>query len=58
MAVSGPGQSEDCLDLDIYAPRTSSVGVLYPVMVWIHGSGAFRAVQYGLERCRTAEPVF
>ncbi|XP_070551779.1 carboxylesterase 4A-like [Ptychodera flava] len=34
----GGAQSEDCLFLNIYAPKTA--GDLLPVMVWIHG-GAF-----------------
>lgn len=35
-----PGQlvgSEDCLTLDIYAPRDAGPGAGLPVMVWIHG---------------------
>lgn len=35
-----PGQlvgSEDCLTLDIYAPRDAAPGDGLPVMVWIHG---------------------
>lgn len=31
--------SEDCLTLDIYAPRNAQPGADLPVMMWIHGGG-------------------
>lgn len=31
--------SEDCLSLNIWAPRTANANNLKPVMVWIHGGG-------------------
>ncbi|MGB8602497.1 MAG: carboxylesterase family protein [Rhizomicrobium sp.] len=35
-------QSEDCLFLNIWAPRTPAPkGKAYPVMVWFHGGGLF-----------------
>ncbi|KAJ7167891.1 Alpha/Beta hydrolase protein [Mycena filopes] len=33
------GFSEDCLNLDIYAPSTSHIGSKLPVLVWIFGGG-------------------
>jgi para-nitrobenzyl esterase len=39
--IDGPGVSEDCLVLNIWAPATTD-SALKPVMMWIHG-GAFMA---------------
>jgi para-nitrobenzyl esterase len=40
---SGPSKQlrgqEDCLTLDVYAPRALAPGETLPVMVWIHGGG-------------------
>jgi len=33
------GPSEDCLYLNIYAPKAAEQGSTLPVMVWIHGGG-------------------
>ncbi len=40
--------SEDCLTLDIYAPKGAAAAAPLPVMVWIHGGGNVwgRAGQY------------
>jgi carboxylesterase type B len=35
----GQDQSEDCLTLNIWAPRAKSESELLPVMIWIHGGG-------------------
>ena len=42
------GMSEDCLYLNIWAPKDMSAGSKYPVAVWIHG-GRFLG-GYGFER--------
>jgi para-nitrobenzyl esterase len=34
-----PAGSEDCLYLNVYAPRAAAPGGGLPVMVWIHGGG-------------------
>ncbi len=34
-----PAGSEDCLYLNVYAPRGAAPGAGLPVMVWIHGGG-------------------
>src|SRR5262249_22798225 len=34
-----PVGSEDCLYLNVYAPRDAAPGAALPVMVWIHGGG-------------------
>lgn len=38
LLTPGQRQSEDCLTLNIWAPRKKSSGPL-PVMIWIHGGG-------------------
>ncbi|HTQ96939.1 MAG TPA: carboxylesterase family protein [Candidatus Acidoferrum sp.] len=38
VVLSGPGQSEDCLTLNVWAPAGKDVSKL-PVMVWIYGGG-------------------
>jgi para-nitrobenzyl esterase len=37
-AIGRPSENEDCLYLNVWAPRAGAQQ-LYPVMVWIHGSG-------------------
>ena len=39
MVFHDPGQSEDCLTLNIWAPSTAQPGANLPVMVWIYGGG-------------------
>jgi para-nitrobenzyl esterase len=38
MVFRDPGESEDCLTLNVWAPATKAKGKL-PVMVWIYGGG-------------------
>ncbi|ADM10586.1 carboxylesterase [Parvularcula bermudensis HTCC2503] len=47
MPSPGP-TSEDCLNLNVYAPNGAVAGTSLPVMVWIHGGGLLRgtASQY------------
>jgi para-nitrobenzyl esterase len=40
--LSAPSENEDCLYLNVYAPRAASPSSPLPVMVWLHG-GAFTA---------------
>ncbi|KAH5352965.1 hypothetical protein HBI29_158760 [Parastagonospora nodorum] len=39
LLTPGQQQSEDCLTLNIWAPRESHVSEPLPVMIWIHGGG-------------------
>jgi para-nitrobenzyl esterase len=39
MAFHDPGQSEDCLTLNVWSPKSGSDGAKLPVMVWIYGGG-------------------
>ncbi len=38
---AAPSQNEDCLYLNIYAPRETNAAARNPVMVWFHGGGLF-----------------
>src|ERR1700689_1486260 len=38
MVFRDPGESEDCLTLNVWTPASNKVANL-PVMVWIHGGG-------------------
>ncbi|HWG19375.1 MAG TPA: carboxylesterase family protein [Terracidiphilus sp.] len=39
MVFQGPGSSEDCLFLNVYASATADKNAKLPVMFWIHGGG-------------------
>jgi len=39
LLTPGQEQSEDCLTLNIWAPRSNDAPELLPVMIWIHGGG-------------------
>ena len=39
MVFHDPGQSEDCLSLNIWTPATAQPDAKIPVMVWIYGGG-------------------
>ena len=39
LLTPGQEQSEDCLTLNIWAPRRKDAAELLPVMIWIHGGG-------------------
>ena len=39
MIFHDPGASEDCLTLNVWAPRDPAPGAKLPVMVWIYGGG-------------------
>ena len=39
MFFRDPGQSEDCLSLNIWTPVTAKAGQKLPVMLWIYGGG-------------------
>lgn len=39
MTFHDPGASEDCLTLNVWAPRSAAAGAKLPVMVWIYGGG-------------------
>ncbi len=41
MVFHDPGQNEDCLTLNIWAPNSASEGAKLPVMVWIYGGGFY-----------------
>jgi carboxylesterase type B len=39
LLTPGQEQSEDCLTLNVWAPRGKGESELLPVMIWIHGGG-------------------
>lgn len=39
LLTPGQEQSEDCLTLNIWAPKRQETDELLPVMIWIHGGG-------------------
>ena len=41
MKFHDPGESEDCLSLNVWAPRGAEPGAKLPVMVWIYGGGFY-----------------
>ena len=41
MLFQSPRESEDCLSLSIWTPAAGAEDAALPVMVWIHGGGAF-----------------
>ena len=41
MQFRDPGESEDCLSLNVWAPRNAAPGAKLPVMVWIYGGGFY-----------------
>ena len=41
MVFHDPGASEDCLTLNVWAPKDAAEGAKLPVMVWIYGGGFY-----------------
>ena len=41
MHFHDPGESEDCLTLNVWIPRDAAPGAKLPVMVWIYGGGFY-----------------